>query len=597
MFRMLSVVLLTVVSTLAQVPNSQTQSSLPHTLAKIMFAHQVSVINLLASKTANRETTADLQQALATEDLQLSVVDSSEGPISAIANHSLTGLVTWLPDNKKLDIVLALTSVSNERGLIGDEAQAQVHWGETGSMSPIPASLTLEGLGSADQRYTSYKTCTSYIAATIKATYQGQAAQWKALYLLGCAKGEVLAVDLVMDDAVSKFWSASVYPYTLLRADGIRGRTPAVQEWLQAHGSATCTGTQACFENGAIMVPKQKIPALRTTSGIKPPNTSDGLSCPDYGFSHTSTLSVSSPEDHYTQNHTSNDANISSCSYWGQTTSGDQGPCTSDANVSPSAVNTENGVTIFYFHRGSTSIAGGDVVKPPHTTSTAEGVAASQFNFCLLGICSGGSLSISGYSVNFGQGSHFDQQIISSITCAPQTGGPGSSPLVVDTLNRGWLFVDPAVSFDMNVTGTPQITAWPDGTQGIAFLALPDQRMQITSGLQLFGNHTPQGTCPSDHPHCENGFRALAVYDDNGDGVIDQKDKVWPHLRLWIDKNMDGKVDGGELETMSAAGITSISLDYSSTFIHVNRGTLRYQSTLVGLTDNLIFDVFLSQLP
>lgn len=153
------------------------------------------------------------------------------------------------------------------------------------------------------------------------------------------------------------------------------------------------------------------------------------------------------------------------------------------------------------------------------------------------------------------------------------------------------------MKFDMNVKGFPQVTAWPDGTQGIAFLALPDPSGKVTSGLQLFGNHTPQPACPATNPHCQNGFRALAVYDDNGDGVIDKQDKVWSHLRLWIDANMNGVVNGGELQTLNAAGITSINLAYQSTFIHVNRGTLRYESTLVGLTDNKIFDVFLSQLP
>lgn len=85
------------------------------------------------------------------------------------------------------------------------------------------------------------------------------------------------------------------------------------------------------------------------------------------------------------------------------------------------------------------------------------------------------------------------------------------------------------------------------------------------------------------------------MYDDNGDGVIDKRDKIWPHLRLWIDRNMNGAVDGGELETLNAAGITSISLDYSASLLHVNYGTLRWESTLTGLTDKLIFDVFLSQ--
>lgn len=137
----------------------------------------------------------------------------------------------------------------------------------------------------------------------------------------------------------------------------------------------------------------------------------------------------------------------------------------------------------------------------------------------------------------------------------------------------------PFGQFDMNGNGLEQITAWPDAAYGNAFLALPDPHGKIRSVLQLFGNHTPQPPCSDNFPHCQNGLRALAVYDDNGDGVIDKQDKVWPHLRLWIDKNMNGKVDDGELITLNAAGITSISLKYVPTMTHLDWATLRYEST------------------
>ena len=63
-----------------------------------------------------------------------------------------------------------------------------------------------------------------------------------------------------------------------------------------------------------------------------------------------------------------------------------------------------------------------------------------------------------------------------------------------------------------------------------------------------------------------NGFEALALWDDardgTPDGVIDAKDGVWQSLRLWFDRNHDGRTDPGELETLDARGVRSIALSF-----------------------------------
>ena len=54
-------------------------------------------------------------------------------------------------------------------------------------------------------------------------------------------------------------------------------------------------------------------------------------------------------------------------------------------------------------------------------------------------------------------------------------------------------------------------------------------------------------------------------YDSNSNGVINSSDTDWSDLYVWVDSNGNGVVDSGELETMSAAGISSISLTTTNT--------------------------------
>ena len=146
----------------------------------------------------------------------------------------------------------------------------------------------------------------------------------------------------------------------------------------------------------------------------------------------------------------------------------------------------------------------------------------------------------------------------------PECPTHGPSPIILDLNGKGFVLTDAThgVVFDISGTENPIRLGWTAPGVDNAFLALPGADGLVHNGKQLFGNFTQQP--PSDNP---NGFAALGVYDlpangGNGDGVIDSRDAIFAHLRLWIDANHDGICQPDELHTLPSMGVNSISLKY-----------------------------------
>ncbi len=68
----------------------------------------------------------------------------------------------------------------------------------------------------------------------------------------------------------------------------------------------------------------------------------------------------------------------------------------------------------------------------------------------------------------------------------------------------------------------------------------------------------------------DSGFKALALYDTNRDGKIDAFDDVFKNLKVWQDRNGDGRTDEGELMSLSNVGIKAINLN--TTHTNINQG-------------------------
>lgn len=146
-----------------------------------------------------------------------------------------------------------------------------------------------------------------------------------------------------------------------------------------------------------------------------------------------------------------------------------------------------------------------------------------------------------------------------------------SSPLVID-LNGdgvGSYKLKNGVYFDLDNNGFKEKTAWAHYQDGLLALDL-NGNGTIDNGAELFGNHTKlkNGTLAT------NGFEALAQYDDNGDGVINSKDKVWKNLLVWQDKVNDGVSQSDELTKIAKTGITEIQLEYKNSIIGAANDTI-----------------------
>jgi hypothetical protein len=114
------------------------------------------------------------------------------------------------------------------------------------------------------------------------------------------------------------------------------------------------------------------------------------------------------------------------------------------------------------------------------------------------------------------------------------------------------------VRFDL--TGTGQLDQWSWTARGSndAFLALDrDNNGSVDSGKELFGDFTDQPI--TEKP---NGFIAMAVFDDNNDGWIDNNDAIYRKLLLWVDSNHDGISQRRELHSLEWGGVERIGLDY-----------------------------------
>ncbi|EKA2349331.1 hypothetical protein OI685_004301, partial [Salmonella enterica subsp. enterica serovar Newport] len=171
----------------------------------------------------------------------------------------------------------------------------------------------------------------------------------------------------------------------------------------------------------------------------------------------------------------------------------------------------------------------------------------------------------------------------------PGTEGPDmsdaentSSPIIIDLDRDGveTISVEAGIFFDHDGNKFAESTGWVSPDDGLLVFDR-DGNGQIDKGSELFGNNTPQ----ADGTTASNGYNAMKEYDDNNDGVLDENDAIWNQLQVWQDKNSNGRVDEGELLTMSQAGIASINTTYKNSSTTDSQGNSHKQTGSITYTD------------
>jgi len=154
------------------------------------------------------------------------------------------------------------------------------------------------------------------------------------------------------------------------------------------------------------------------------------------------------------------------------------------------------------------------------------------------------------------------------------------SPITLDLGGDGiqTLGLEAGVEFDLLNTGEKVRTGWISGEDG--FLAVDaNGNGSIDDRSELFGGSVGEG------------FGKLASYDSNSDGWVNASDAAFGELRIWQDANENGLTENGELVTLAAAGIESLSVDYASDFSFDGQGNVLGERSVAQTTAGQTIDM------
>ena len=132
--------------------------------------------------------------------------------------------------------------------------------------------------------------------------------------------------------------------------------------------------------------------------------------------------------------------------------------------------------------------------------------------------------------------------------------GKNFGPVVLDLDGDGLEFVSiyaSSVYKDLDGDGVGDHTGWVAADDGILVLDR-DGSGSIDNPDEM--------TFIGDYAGAQSDMEGLRGFDTNGDGVLDSNDTRYTDLQVWRDLDQNGISDAGELFSLSALGIASISL-------------------------------------
>ncbi|HEY7289783.1 MAG TPA: hypothetical protein VH583_08095 [Vicinamibacterales bacterium] len=167
-----------------------------------------------------------------------------------------------------------------------------------------------------------------------------------------------------------------------------------------------------------------------------------------------------------------------------------------------------------------------------------------------------------------------------------------ASPIIIATGRRvdyRLTSAEQGVLFDLDANGLAEAVGWTRGLSEVALLAIDrNADGRITSGAELFGNHTISGAL--------NGFEALARMDFELSGLVRDSihpgDELFDQLLLWTDRNHDGVSEPNELVHASDL-LSEISFRYTTSRRQDEFGNIyRFKgNAVVAGNSRVIYDV------
>ncbi|MEK7345847.1 MAG: calcium-binding protein [Pseudomonadota bacterium] len=193
-----------------------------------------------------------------------------------------------------------------------------------------------------------------------------------------------------------------------------------------------------------------------------------------------------------------------------------------------------------------------------------------------------GGYDAGGYDNSGGYDPYYDN----SYDYSYDYGGGDWYPLVID-LDGDGVEIKPldrsTTTFDIDNDGYKERTAWVGADDGMLVIDLGGDGQVTQSKEMAFGEWTTEQ---------DTDLQALAkVFDSNKDGTFDSRDARFAEFRIWKDANSNGVADAGEMMTLQAAGIASISTTVKDgTALDLSDGTSIAGLFKVQRTDGKLVD-------
>lgn len=150
-------------------------------------------------------------------------------------------------------------------------------------------------------------------------------------------------------------------------------------------------------------------------------------------------------------------------------------------------------------------------------------------------------------------------------------------PVILDLDGDGLELIsaEAGPEFDIFASGEPTPTGWFVGGDGaLVFDANGNGVVDDVTELS-FLHHSPGST---------TDLQALVAFDGNANGWLDAGDSNYGLFRIWRDSNVNGVSDAGELVTLAAADVQSISLSGGGGQYDVQGNTVYAASTFTRVS-------------